>query len=1143
MFTKSNTTKLSQSKDKTISYELHIARAARNKYELDQPISIDAAASDFQAARVLAKKINAKRDLLLNPENSLDASDLNAINLMDEIMHLAIDTYCDESNHDLFTHMEEFLADQIGANQVDELLEAYADMIPPSDKIYNKAGEAKRYLYEEDDDAPHRHILLEDMLVSWIDNKNPAAKRMKDLFDDTPLAEATVYEKMFRLLPDFFRNEPLDTHTEKPLLQMLLDPIQQHPDSLADQLEYIQNEWGEWMESIMPRLLRSRDFIREEQRIRFDPEIFGPGPSEAPDFSGAGDEPEKFSQDLDWMPNVVLIAKNATVWLDQLSQQYQRHIKTLSDIPDEELAELASRGFNALWLIGIWKRSHASEKIKKMMGNPEAAASAYSLISYRIDDDLGGKAAHRALKEKAEAHGIRLACDMVPNHTGLDSEWICEHPEWFIQCDVPPFPSYKFTGENLSGDDRIQVFMEDGYWNHSDASVVFKYINSQNGETRYIYHGNDGTHLPWNDTAQLNYLMPEVREAVIQEIITLAKQFPIIRFDAAMTLAKKHVQRLWYPEPGSGGDIASRAERGISNEDFEKAFPNEFWREVVERVQQEAPDTLLLAEAFWMMEGYFVRSLGMHRVYNSAFMNMLKNEENAKYRESIRNVLEFEPEILKRYVNFMSNPDEETAIAQFGTDDKYFGVCILMSTMPGTPMFGHGQVEGYGEKYGMEYRRAYHNETPNQHLIDRHTREIAPLLKKRHLFSGAQNFRLYDLVNEHGHANEDVFAYSNRAENESGIIVYNNKFSEAHGRIHRASAFITDNGNLEHTTLTENLNINATPGSYLIFTDQVTQIEYILPTIEIAELGLPIALGAFKYHVFLNFRVEINSPEKPYTELAAHLAGHGAPNIEIALDEWIHHDIIKALKSAIDPEQLKTLKSSPKNEIEQTLIERLTALSTTIANVESIELLPEKSIARIATKYTTAIEQQNNRDASQCSPKLTKEEMPILILMPFVKILRELYKQHNNNILQNDFIKERMLKNTIQNALLELGSTKNNIQNDLNLIKLLACIDQNLNAAISTSTTLYLEYLFSDLDAQHFTGLNKFEQNVYFNKERFEQLINWLTLQAIAEIQSDTNLTEKEKSRRAKQLIKLQTHCTNSAEKAGYQLGNLLKHV
>ena len=66
--------------------------------------------------------------------------------------------------------------------------------------------------------------------------------------------------------------------------------------------------------------------------------------------------------------------------------------------------------------------------------------------------------------------------------------------------------------------------------------------------------------MPWNDTAQLDYLKPEVREAVIQTILHVARQFPIIRFDAAMTLAKRHIQRLWYPEPGSGGAIPSRAE-------------------------------------------------------------------------------------------------------------------------------------------------------------------------------------------------------------------------------------------------------------------------------------------------------------------------------------------------------------------------------------------------------------------------------------------------------------------------------------------------------------------------------------------------------------------------------------------------------
>ena len=105
----------------------------------------------------------------------------------------------------------------------------------------------------------------------------------------------------------------------------------------------------------------------------------------------------------------------------------------------------------------------------------------------------------------------------------------------------------------------------------------------------------------------------------------------------------------------------------MTRQEFDRLMPQEFWREVVDRAAVEAPDTLLLAEAFWMLEGYFVRTLGMHRVYNSAFMNMVRDEENGKYRELMKNTLEFDPEILKRYVNFMNNPDERTAVDQFLT--------------------------------------------------------------------------------------------------------------------------------------------------------------------------------------------------------------------------------------------------------------------------------------------------------------------------------------------------------------------------------------------------------------------------------------------------------------------------------------------
>ena len=87
---------------------------------------------------------------------------------------------------------------------------------------------------------------------------------------------------------------------------------------------------------------------------------------------------------------MVMMAKNTYVWLDQLSRKYQQDIRHLDQIPDEELAWLAESGFTGLWLIGVWERSPASQKIKQICGNPEAVSSAYSLYDYRISDDLGG---------------------------------------------------------------------------------------------------------------------------------------------------------------------------------------------------------------------------------------------------------------------------------------------------------------------------------------------------------------------------------------------------------------------------------------------------------------------------------------------------------------------------------------------------------------------------------------------------------------------------------------------------------------------------------------------------------------------------------------------------------------------------------
>ena len=104
------------------------------------------------------------------------------------------------------------------------------------------------------------------------------------------------------------------------------------------------------------------------------------------------------------MPRLVLLAKSTYVWLDQLSRRYGREIRTLDAIPDEELASIARHGITGLWLIGLWQRSRASERIKRWRGNSDAVASAYSLDDYRIADDLGGEDALARLREQAWRH-------------------------------------------------------------------------------------------------------------------------------------------------------------------------------------------------------------------------------------------------------------------------------------------------------------------------------------------------------------------------------------------------------------------------------------------------------------------------------------------------------------------------------------------------------------------------------------------------------------------------------------------------------------------------------------------------------------------------------------------------------------------
>ena len=1148
--------------------EFHISRKSRDLYQFDDilfALSGNVILPNFHAARVFAQKMNEKRDLIRFPEQAVRAGQINAMGLIDEILHYVVGLYCDEKNLLVMKQALDWLYEKLGKSAVDKALHQFADEFPTI-SVYRREIDLDVYMEGESEGVPHRPIVLEEMLMLWLANINPAFSPFFELFEDSGLERQTSYLKIIEHLSSFFGSQPRFGPDQENLIDMLRAPAIAVPHSLTGQLEYIREKWGLLLGKYLYRLLGSLDMIQEEEIAEMRRMAFwGRAPVPVYEYAEFEGEPERYSRDLDWMPRVVLIAKNVYVWLHQLSRKYQRSIYRLDQIPDEELDLLARWGISGLWLIGVWERSLASKRIKEMLGNPEAVASAYSLFDYQIASDLGGEEAFENLKDRAWRRGIRMASDMVPNHVGIDARWVIEHPDWFTSLNYSPFPVYRFTGPDLSWHGEVGIFLEDHYFDRSDAAVVFKRVDRKNESECYIYHGNDGTHMPWNDTAQLNYLNREVREAILQTILHVARKFPIIRFDAAMTLTKKHFQRLWFPEPGTGGAIPSRADHGMTKAQFNGLMPEEFWRQVVDRVAAEAPNTLLLAEAFWLLEGYFVRTLGMHRVYNSAFMNMLKDEDNAKYRSVMKNTLEFDPEVLKRFVNFMSNPDEETALFQFDKGDKYFGVCTLMVTLPGLPMFGHGQIEGFAEKYGMEYRRAYWDEQPDWDFVQRHEREIFPLLHRRHLFAGVQNFLLYDFFTPEGYVNENVFAHSNCSGEEKGLVIYNNKYELARGWIRISTAYSlkgnkADERRLAQKTLGEGLGLHAEDDYFCIFRDHVTGLEYIRNSKELCHRGLYVELGAYKYHVYIDFREVRDNEWHHYANLMAYLGGRGVPNLEEAMKEIFLLPVHTAFKELSNGGMLRWLmenrisepgkKPDPKllEELEMKMIQLFQEAKRTTGGTEDEAALAKESRQKLeAILSLPTLAYRFKPIAGYLQRVLTQTPFPWATLFSwlFVRGLGRVISVTGFPGQSRILIDEWRLSKIIIRSLEDLGMELSTASISVTLVKLLTSHQRWFELKPSEVKPAYraLESLLGDQDVRQFIQVNRYNEILWFNKEAFEDLLSWLMLVAVVEISYPPQRSVEEALRELEKCEEILKALKEAEKRSDYQVEKLLEAV
>ncbi len=176
--------------------EFHISRRVRDAYGLSDTLfslTGNVVFADFRAARELAHRLNERRDVHHHPERAVRASRLYALGLIDEILHLMVARHRQLRAPRLWTQVLSLLSRDFGAEKLDRVLETFVEEFPPT-AVYRGDVGKDAYLDGVTDGVAHREIVVEELVLLWLANRNPAFADFRELFDDAVLRRETDYE-------------------------------------------------------------------------------------------------------------------------------------------------------------------------------------------------------------------------------------------------------------------------------------------------------------------------------------------------------------------------------------------------------------------------------------------------------------------------------------------------------------------------------------------------------------------------------------------------------------------------------------------------------------------------------------------------------------------------------------------------------------------------------------------------------------------------------------------------------------------------------------------------------------------------------------------------------------------------------------
>ena len=352
---------------------------------------------------------------------------------------------------------------------------------------------------------------------------------------------------------------------------------------------------------------------------------------------------------------------NTRVWLTELSSTLGRPA-TLDDIPDAELDRVAGMGFDWVWFLSVWRTGPVGQQVSRSneewhkefretlpdLRMEDIGGSGFAITGYSVHADMGGDAALARLRERLRTRGLRLMLDFVPNHTGMDHPWVQVHPEYYIagtERDLAQAPQNFIRMKGMTGD-------------------------------RIFAHGRDPYFPGWPDTLQLDYGNPATQEAMIGELMKIARQCDGVRCDMAMLVLPDVFERTW-----------------------RRRAPL-FWPQATRRVRERVPGFCFMAEVYWDLEWTMMQQ-GFDYAYDKRLYDRLREGQAGPVRGHLHAGLDYQNKLAR----FMENHDEPRAAATFAPG-MHEAAAVITYLSPGLRFFHQGQFEGRHKRISPHLIRA-----------------------------------------------------------------------------------------------------------------------------------------------------------------------------------------------------------------------------------------------------------------------------------------------------------------------------------------------------------------------------------------------------------------------------------------------------